>query len=48
MEAMATLTVDPGDTAETTITFDEPGELLYACHVEDHYVGGMVGTITIS
>lgn len=48
MEAMASLTVDPGETAEATIAFDEPGELFYACHVEDHYVGGMVGTITIS
>lgn len=48
METMASLSVDPGETAETTVTFDEPGELFYACHLEDHYVGGMVGTITIS
>jgi len=48
MEAMASLTVEPGETAETTIRFDEPGELLFACHVEGHYVGGMVGTIAVS
>jgi uncharacterized cupredoxin-like copper-binding protein len=47
-EAMASLSVDPGETAETVVTFDEPGELLYACHVEGHFEGGMVGTITIT
>ena len=41
------LSLDPGETAETTVTFDEPGELLFACHVDDHYEGGMVGTISV-
>lgn len=39
--------VDPGDTAEIAWTFTEPGEVFYACHVEGHYQGGMVGTVTV-
>ena len=39
--------VDPGDTAEIAWTFSEPGEVLYACHVEGHYEGGMVGTVRV-
>jgi uncharacterized cupredoxin-like copper-binding protein len=48
MDAMASLMLEPGETAETVVTFEAAGELLYACHVEGHYDGGMVGTITIS
>jgi len=47
-EAMASLALEPGETAETVVTFDEAGELFYACHIEGHYEGGMVGTITFS
>lgn len=47
-EAMASLGIEPGETVETVVTFDEPGELFYACHIEGHYEGGMVGTITIT
>ena len=47
-EAMASAALDPGETAETILTFDEPGELLYACHVTGHYEGGMVGNIVVS
>lgn len=47
-EAMASLALEPGETAETVVTFDAAGELLYACHIENHYEGGMVGTITIT
>jgi uncharacterized cupredoxin-like copper-binding protein len=47
-EAMASLAMEPGETAETVITFDEAGELFYACHIEGHYEGGMVGTITVT
>ncbi len=46
-QAMASLELEPGDTAEATVTFDEAGELLYACHISGHYEGGMVGTITV-
>jgi uncharacterized cupredoxin-like copper-binding protein len=47
VEAMASLSLAPGETKETTITFEQPGELLYGCHVTGHYDGGMVGTILV-
>ncbi len=48
-EAMAVLEMgEPGDTKEATVTFDEPGEILYACHEPGHYEGGMVGTIVVA
>ena len=46
--AMAALTIAPGDTEEATVTFEEAGTLQYACHIEGHYPGGMVGTIEVS
>ncbi len=47
VQAMASLRIASGQTAETTVTFAEPGELFYACHVGGHYRGGMGGTITV-
>jgi uncharacterized cupredoxin-like copper-binding protein len=47
-ETIASVSVGPGETAETVVTFDEAGELLYACHIGGHYEGEMVGTITIT
>jgi uncharacterized cupredoxin-like copper-binding protein len=41
------VTLVPGQTQEVTVTFDEPGEILYACHVNNHYEAGMVGTINV-
>jgi uncharacterized cupredoxin-like copper-binding protein len=35
------------ETVETTITFDEPGELAYICHLPGHEAYGMVGTLTV-
>jgi uncharacterized cupredoxin-like copper-binding protein len=35
-------------TEETTLTFAEPGELLYICHFPGHEAYGMVGTLTVS
>ena len=46
-EALASLPLDPGQTEEVTLTFDEPGELQFACHVDGHYEAGMMGTITV-
>lgn len=46
-QAMASLELEPGETAEATVSFDQGGELFYACHISGHYEGGMVGTITI-
>jgi uncharacterized cupredoxin-like copper-binding protein len=45
--AMAALTLAPGETKETTITFDDAGTIEYACHVEGHYDGGMIGTLNV-
>lgn len=45
---MAALTIAPGETEEATVTFEEVGTLRYACHIEGHYRGGMVGTIEVS
>lgn len=39
--------VEPGDTGELTWAFPEGGEVLFACHVEGHYEGGMVGNFEI-
>jgi plastocyanin len=34
-------------TATTTITFEEPGEHAYICHLPAHEAYGMVGTLTV-
>jgi len=36
-----------GETREATVTFDEPGTVLFGCHVPGHYDAGMVGTVTV-
>ena len=41
------IALEPGEVSEIVWTFSEPGEVLYACHVEGHYEGGMVGTVTV-
>jgi uncharacterized cupredoxin-like copper-binding protein len=48
VDAMASLALAPGQTEQTTITFEAAGELFYACHVAGHYEGGMVGTINVT
>ena len=42
------VSVGPLGLAETTYRFDEPGDVLYACHLPGHFAYGMRGTITIS
>jgi uncharacterized cupredoxin-like copper-binding protein len=42
-----TLTVPPGETRHLTWTFDEPGLVLYGCHVLGHWAAGMRGTIVV-
>ena len=39
--------VAPGSKDEVTWRFTAPGEVLFACHVQGHYEGGMVGTIHV-
>jgi uncharacterized cupredoxin-like copper-binding protein len=46
-EALAVVELAPGETKEVTVTFEEPGEVLYGCHEPGHYDGGMVGTVTV-
>ncbi len=41
------ISVDPGQTKELTITFDKPGQTLAGCHVIGHYPAGMKAVITI-
>lgn len=35
------------EAAETTFVFDEPGSLIFGCHLPGHYAYGMKGTVTI-
>lgn len=43
------ITVEPGDTAELTHTFDAGDDgLLIGCHQPGHYDGGMVATIDVT
>lgn len=39
--------VPANSTATTTLTFDEPGELFFACHLPGHYAYGMRGTLRV-
>jgi uncharacterized cupredoxin-like copper-binding protein len=31
----------------TTWTFEDPGDLIFGCHVPGHYAYGMRGTVTV-
>ena len=42
------VTAPAGATAETTMTFDRPGTLLFACHLPGHYAYGMRGTVHVA
>jgi len=44
---LAALELQPGETEEVTVTFDEPGEMPFGCHEPGHYGGGMVGSVTV-
>ena len=41
------ISIPAGETRETSYTFDEPGRLLYGCHLPQHYRYGMKGEIRI-
>jgi uncharacterized cupredoxin-like copper-binding protein len=41
------VTVGPGDTAMTFLTFDAPGTYEYACHLPGHVAFGMIGEIEV-
>jgi len=39
--------VPPHATVTLVYTFDEPGSLIFGCHVAGHYAAGMRGVITV-
>lgn len=41
------LSLPPGETAELTWHFTEPGTVLIGCHEVGHYAAGMIATITV-
>jgi uncharacterized cupredoxin-like copper-binding protein len=41
------VTIPALESRTTTITFDQPGEYLYICHLPGHEAYGMVGTIHV-
>lgn len=41
------VSVAPGDTAMTYYEFNEPGTVVYACHLPGHVAYGMTGTIEV-
>ena len=48
MRSSGSAAVPAGETVELTHTFDEPGTLIYGCHLPGHYGGGMRGTVTVT
>ena len=48
MEMPGAVLVPPGKTKTVTWRFDESGEVLYGCHVNGHYRGGMVGRVMVT
>jgi uncharacterized cupredoxin-like copper-binding protein len=42
------VSVGPNETAVTTYTFDEPGEVVFACHLPGHLEYGMRGVVVVS
>jgi uncharacterized cupredoxin-like copper-binding protein len=44
----AAITLAPGETRTLVYTFEEPGPLIYACHLPGHYEAGMWGTIVVT
>ena len=41
------ISVPANETVVTTYTFDEPGELIYGCHIFGHYDYGMRGAVEV-
>ena len=41
------VSVRPGETAVTSYLFDDPGRMLYACHLPGHFAYGMKGWVTV-
>lgn len=43
-----TVTVNPGETAEITTTFDTAGTLIIGCHEKGHYEAGMKALLKVT
>jgi len=43
---LAALELEPGESEDVTVTFDEPGEMPFGCHEPGHFEGGMKGAVT--
>jgi uncharacterized cupredoxin-like copper-binding protein len=41
------ISIAPGETVITTVTFPSQGSLLFGCHLPGHYAFGMRGAITV-
>jgi uncharacterized cupredoxin-like copper-binding protein len=41
------VTILAGTEAVTTWTFEDPGDLIFGCHIPGHYAYGMRGTVTV-
>jgi uncharacterized cupredoxin-like copper-binding protein len=41
------VTIRAHESKQTTVTFDEPGEYQYICHLPGHETYGMVGTLHV-
>ena len=42
------ISIAPGETVVTTMTFPSHGDLLFGCHLPGHYAYGMRGVITVA
>ena len=42
------ISIAPGETVVTTVTFPAEGSLVFGCHLPGHYAYGMRGSITIA
>jgi uncharacterized cupredoxin-like copper-binding protein len=42
------VSIPPLGMAETTLTFDEPGEVAFICHIPGHEDYGMVGVVRVT
>lgn len=47
-DAEDAVTVEPGDSAELTYTFDDPGRIEIGCHQPGHYDAGMKVTVNVA
>jgi uncharacterized cupredoxin-like copper-binding protein len=41
------ITLEPGETAEVVVTFDEAADLMIGCHVPGHWEAGMRGAVVV-